>query len=157
VIARSCRRAEGDVQGDVTVYEARRAVPVCADEGGACRASGALQAAFEKLKQKLKAEGLFRPGKETSAAGAKPASPGLVTSPTGAAIRDVLHVVERRNPPWRLSWRRAVSRGRARRESPPLFGLLMSSTRPNGRRRRGLAMEPYLITRGAQLGGFVGL
>ena len=58
---------------------------------------GALQAAFERLKQKLKAEGLFDAGRKR----ALPQFPrriGLVTSPTGAAIRDVLHVIERRNP-----------------------------------------------------------
>jgi exodeoxyribonuclease VII large subunit len=84
------------LQGDVTVYEARgqyqlivRAVEL--------QGLGALQAAFEKLKQKLAAEGLF-------AAGRKRPLPrcvqriGLVTSPTGAAIRDVLHVIQRRNP-----------------------------------------------------------
>src|SRR6266478_9771234 len=58
---------------------------------------GALRVAFEKLKQKLGAEGLFaserkRPSPQF------PQRIGLVTSPTGAAIRDVLHVVERRNP-----------------------------------------------------------
>ena len=58
---------------------------------------GALQVAFEKLKEKLAAEGLFAPER-------KRAIPelvhriGLVTSPTGAAIRDVLHVIERRHP-----------------------------------------------------------
>lgn len=84
------------LQGDVTVYEARgqyqlivRAVEL--------QGVGALQIAFEKLKQKLAAEGLFdqerkRPLPEF------PQRIGLVTSPTGAAIRDVLHVVQRRNP-----------------------------------------------------------
>jgi exodeoxyribonuclease VII large subunit len=84
------------LQGDVTVYEARgqyqlivRAVEL--------QGVGALQIAFEKLKQKLAAEGLFaserkRPLPEY------PQRIGLVTSPTGAAIRDVLHVVQRRNP-----------------------------------------------------------
>jgi exodeoxyribonuclease VII large subunit len=58
---------------------------------------GALQAAFERLKQKLKAEGLFAQERKR----ALPRFPrriGLVTSPTGAAIRDVLHVISRRNP-----------------------------------------------------------
>jgi exodeoxyribonuclease VII large subunit len=59
--------------------------------------AGALQAAFERLKQKLNAEGLF--AKERKRALPRfPQRIGLVTSPTGAAIRDVLHVVERRNP-----------------------------------------------------------
>jgi exodeoxyribonuclease VII large subunit len=58
---------------------------------------GALQAQFERLKQKLAAEGLFAPERKRPL----PKFPnriGLVTSPTGAAIRDVLHVIERRNP-----------------------------------------------------------
>ena len=84
------------LQGDVTVYEARglyqlvvRAVEL--------QGIGALQIQFEKLKQKLAAEGLFaverkRPLPRFSQ------RIGLVTSPTGAAIRDVLHVIQRRHP-----------------------------------------------------------
>jgi exodeoxyribonuclease VII large subunit len=56
---------------------------------------GALQLAFEKLKQKLEAEGLF----ESSRKKPLPKLPrriGVVTSPTGAAIRDILHVLKRR-------------------------------------------------------------
>src|SRR5207245_8012818 len=84
------------LQGQVTVYEPRGQyqLRVTAVE---LQGVGALQAAFEKLKQKLSAEGLFaaerkRPLPEF------PQRIGLVTSPTGAAIRDVLHVVQRRNP-----------------------------------------------------------
>jgi exodeoxyribonuclease VII large subunit len=58
---------------------------------------GALQIAFEKLKQKLAAEGLFAPERKRPLP-KYPQRIGLVTSPTGAAIRDVLHVVQRRNP-----------------------------------------------------------
>jgi exodeoxyribonuclease VII large subunit len=58
---------------------------------------GALQIAFEKLKQKLAAEGLFAPERKRPLP-EYPHRIGLVTSPTGAAIRDVLHVVQRRNP-----------------------------------------------------------
>ena len=84
------------VQGDVTVYEARgqyqlvvRAIEL--------QGVGALQAAFEKLKQRLQAEGLFAPERKRPLP-KYPQRIGLVTSPTGAAIRDVLHVIERRNP-----------------------------------------------------------
>jgi exodeoxyribonuclease VII large subunit len=84
------------LQGDVTVYEARgqyqlivRAVEL--------QGVGALQIAFEKLKQKLVAEGLFAPERKRPLP-KYPQRIGLVTSPTGAAIRDVLHVVQRRNP-----------------------------------------------------------
>jgi exodeoxyribonuclease VII large subunit len=84
------------LQGDVTVYEARgqyqlivRAVEL--------QGVGALQIAFEKLKQKLAAEGLFAPERKRPLP-KYPQRIGIVTSPTGAAIRDVLHVVRRRNP-----------------------------------------------------------
>ena len=84
------------LQGDVTVYEARgqyqlivRAVEL--------QGVGALQIAFEKLKEKLAAEGLFAPERKRPLP-KYPQRIGLVTSPTGAAIRDVLHVVRRRNP-----------------------------------------------------------
>src|SRR5712691_8651367 len=84
------------LQGEVTVYESRGQyqLRVMAVE---LQGIGALQAAFEKLKQKLSAEGLFATERKRRL----PPFPhriGLVTSPTGAAIRDVLHGVERRNP-----------------------------------------------------------
>jgi exodeoxyribonuclease VII large subunit len=84
------------LQGDVTVYEARgqyqlivRAVEL--------QGVGALQVQFEKLKQKLQAEGLFAPERKRPLP-RYPQRIGLVTSPTGAAIRDVLHVIRRRHP-----------------------------------------------------------
>ncbi len=84
------------LQGDVTVYETRGQyqLRVTAVE---LQGVGALQVAFEKLKQKLNAEGLFAPERKRPLP-RYPQRIGLVTSPTGAAIRDVLHVVERRNP-----------------------------------------------------------
>src|SRR6266581_85877 len=84
------------VQGEVTVYEARGQyqLRVTALE---LQGIGALQVAFEKLKQKLKAQGLFAPERKRPLP-RYPQRLGLVTSPTGAAIRDVLHVVKRRNP-----------------------------------------------------------
>lgn len=84
------------LQGDVTVYEARgqyqlivRAVEL--------QGVGALQIQFEKLKQKLAAEGLFAAERKRPLP-RYPQRIGLVTSATGAAIRDVLHVIQRRNP-----------------------------------------------------------
>jgi exodeoxyribonuclease VII large subunit len=83
------------LKGEMTVYEPRGQyqMRVLAVE---LQGVGALQAAFEKLKEKLAAEGLFDLTRK------RPLPPypqriGLVTSPTGAAIRDVLHVVRRRN------------------------------------------------------------
>jgi exodeoxyribonuclease VII large subunit len=84
------------LQGDVTVYEARGQYQLIVREVE-LQGVGALQVQFEKLKQKLQAEGLFAPERKR----ALPRFPqriGLVTSPTGAAIRDVLHVVQRRHP-----------------------------------------------------------
>lgn len=58
---------------------------------------GALQLAFEQLKKKLEAEGLFAAGRKR-ALPALPERIGIVTSPTGAVIQDMLHVLERRCP-----------------------------------------------------------
>lgn len=85
-----------NVQGEVTVYEARGQYQLRVREveiGGV----GALQAAFEKLKQKLNAEGLFAPERKRKLP-RYPRALGIATSPTGAALRDVLHVVQRRFP-----------------------------------------------------------
>ena len=84
------------LQGDVTVYEARGQYQLIVREVE-LQGVGALQVAFEKLKQKLAAEGLFAQERKRPLP-RFPQRIGLVTSPTGAAIRDVLHVIERRNP-----------------------------------------------------------
>ena len=84
------------LQGDVTVYEPRGQYQLRVTKVE-LQGIGALQVAFEKLKQKLKAEGLFAPERKRPLP-RYPQRIGLVTSPTGAAIRDVLHVAERRNP-----------------------------------------------------------
>ncbi|HTY87872.1 MAG TPA: exodeoxyribonuclease VII large subunit [Candidatus Acidoferrum sp.] len=84
------------LQGDLTVYEARGQYQLIV-RSVELQGIGALQIAFEKLKQKLAAEGLFAPERKRPLP-KYPQRVGLVTSPTGAAIRDVLHVVQRRNP-----------------------------------------------------------
>ena len=80
--------------GEITVYEPRGQyqLRVTAVE---LEGVGALQAAFERLKARLQAEGLFASERKRPIP-AFPRRVGLVTSLTGAAIRDVLHVVERR-------------------------------------------------------------
>ena len=93
------RLADGQkilLQGDVTVYEARGQYQLIV-RTVELQGVGALQVAFEKLKAKLAAEGLFA-SERKRALPEYPQRIGLVTSPTGAAIRDVLHVVQRRNP-----------------------------------------------------------
>lgn len=59
--------------------------------------TGALSLAFEQLKNKLAKEGLFDPDKKKSIP-VYPARVGVVTSPTGAAIRDIINVISRRFP-----------------------------------------------------------
>lgn len=82
--------------GEITVYEPRGQyqLRVLSVE---LEGIGALQVAFERLKARLQAEGLFDPQRKRAIA-SFPRRVGLITSPTGAAIRDVLHVVERRFP-----------------------------------------------------------
>lgn len=82
------------VRGRVTVYEPRgeyELIVEALDPVGA----GALRVAFEQLKERLAAEGLF----DESLKRELPLLPrrvGVVTSPTGAAVRDIIRTVERR-------------------------------------------------------------
>ena len=83
------------VRGQVSVYEQRGQMQLVAETMEPVGA-GSLQLAFEQLKEKLKSEGLF----ETTRKRPLPAFPrcvGIVTSPTGAVIRDFLNVVGRRH------------------------------------------------------------
>ncbi|HYG24415.1 MAG TPA: exodeoxyribonuclease VII large subunit [Verrucomicrobiae bacterium] len=84
------------LQGGLTVYEARGQYQLIV-RGLELQGTGALQIAFDKLKQKLAAEGLFAAERKRPLS-RFPQRIGIVTSPTGAAIRDVLHVIQRRNP-----------------------------------------------------------
>jgi exodeoxyribonuclease VII large subunit len=59
--------------------------------------AGALQAAFEQLKARLLAEGLFDPARKKPLPTAV-SHLGVITSPTGAAIHDILTVLRRRSP-----------------------------------------------------------
>ena len=84
------------LQGEVTLFEARGQYQLIVRKVE-LQGQGALQVKFENLKRKLEAEGLFAQERKRPLPDF-PARIGLVTSPTGAAIRDVLHVVSRRNP-----------------------------------------------------------
>src|SRR5256886_6332763 len=84
------------VYGTVTVFEARGQYQLNVQILQA-RGVGLLQVKFEALKRKLDAEGLFAPGRKRPLP-KFPRRIGIVTSPTGAAIRDMLNVLHRRAP-----------------------------------------------------------
>ena len=84
------------VHGKLSLYEPRGNYQIIVDFMEPA-GLGALQAAFEKLKEKLEKEGLFKPERKRKLP-FLPNRIGVVTSPTGAAIRDILKVLGRRNP-----------------------------------------------------------
>ncbi len=90
---------EGDqvvVTASVSLYEARGDYQLIVDAMQSA-GEGALQLAFEELKQRLFKEGLF----DTQHKQPLPAHPkhlGIITSPTGAAVKDIISVLKRRFP-----------------------------------------------------------
>jgi len=80
--------------GRITVYEPRGEYQLVVEKLEP-RGKGALQLAFEQLKEKLRAEGLFDE-KYKKKLPLLPKKIGIVTSPTGAAIRDIFRILERR-------------------------------------------------------------
>jgi exodeoxyribonuclease VII large subunit len=83
------------VRGRITVYEDRGELQISA-EFMEPKGAGALQLAFEQLKARLQAEGLFEASRK------KPIPPlperiGIITSPQGAALRDILNILARRH------------------------------------------------------------
>lgn len=81
--------------GRVTIYEPRGEYQIVVDSIEP-RGIGALQAAFEQLKERLQKEGLFDPSRKKPLP-VLPRRIGIVTSRTGAAIRDILKVL---SGPW---------------------------------------------------------
>ncbi len=98
---RLCRMQPGDggevlLRGRVSLYESRGEFQVIVERMEAA-GEGALRAAYEALKARLAAEGLFAEGRKRPL----PACPrhlAVVSSPSGAALRDVLSVIGRRFP-----------------------------------------------------------
>ncbi len=88
--------AQVQVYGNVSVFEARGQYQLSV-QILQTRGAGLLQAKFEALKRKLEAEGLFDSARKR-ALPKFPARIGIVTSPSGAAIRDMLNVLRRRAP-----------------------------------------------------------
>jgi exodeoxyribonuclease VII large subunit len=88
--------AQVQVYGSVSVFEARGQYQLSV-QIVQTRGAGLLQAKFEALKRKLEAEGLFDATRKR-ALPKFPAHIGIITSPSGAAIRDILNVLRRRAP-----------------------------------------------------------
>jgi exodeoxyribonuclease VII large subunit len=83
------------VRGRVTIYEDRGELQIAA-EYIEPKGAGGLQIAFEQLKAKLEAEGLFA-AERKKAIPALPSRIGIVTSPQAAALRDILNILQRRH------------------------------------------------------------
>lgn len=99
------------VRGRVTVYEPRGNYQIAVESMEPVGA-GALQKAFEQLKAKLRAEGLFDP-KRKRPIPKLPHHVAIVTSPTGAAIQDMMNVLRRRNPLVRITLVPTIVQGEA--------------------------------------------
>ena len=84
------------IRGKVTVYEPRGNYQIACEMMEPVGA-GALQKQFEQLKEKLKLEGLFEAARKKTIP-AFPHQIAIVTSPTGAAIQDILNILKRRAP-----------------------------------------------------------
>jgi exodeoxyribonuclease VII large subunit len=82
-------------RGRVTIYEDRGEMQISA-EYLEPKGAGALQIAFEQLKAKLEAEGLFDAARKKPIP-TLPQRIGIVTSPQGAALRDILNILQRRH------------------------------------------------------------
>lgn len=131
------------LKGDMTVYEARGQYQLLV-RNVELEGLGALQIAFEKLKQRLAGEGLFAPERK------RPLPQfihrlGIVTSPTGAALRDVLHVIERRHPGLEVVLAPCRVQGQgAAREIADAIRLLNQWSEQQG----AAALDVILVTRG---------
>jgi exodeoxyribonuclease VII large subunit len=82
-------------RGRITIYEARGELQLSA-EYLEPKGAGALQVAFEQLKAKLAEEGLFAANRKRPMP-LMPQSIGIVTSPRGAAVQDMLNILKRRH------------------------------------------------------------
>jgi exodeoxyribonuclease VII large subunit len=97
------------IRGRVNVFEARGSLQIVADEIEP-RGLGALQIAFEQLKQRLAAEGLFDRTRKR-AVPFLPRTIGIVTARRGAGLRDIVHVLLDRFPNVHLLVRAAKVQG----------------------------------------------
>jgi exodeoxyribonuclease VII large subunit len=130
------------VHGDISVYEKSGQYQVIVRQIQP-KGLGVLQQAFEELKQRLSREGLFDQARKKPLP-ALPTRIGLITSPTGAAIRDFLNIIGRRFPNIHIVINpvRVQGQGAAEEIASAVdeFNAL--------RERRQLAMDVIIVTRG---------
>lgn len=124
------------VRGRVSLYEARGDFQIIVDALQPA-GEGALRAAFEELKTRLAAEGLFDDvGKDTLPS--LPRHLTIISSASGAALQDVLHVIERRFPALGVTLLPTAVQGAA--AEPQILAALAQASR--------LTTDVVLITRG---------
>ncbi len=125
------------VRGKASIYQQRGELQLILDhleDAG----EGALRRAFEALKRQLEVEGLFAPDRKIPIP-ARPRCIGLITSPQGAAIHDVLTTLQRRNPLLRVIVYSTAVQGR---EAPP--GIVQAIASAQARAE----CDVLLLTRG---------
>ena len=124
--------AEVIATGKITTYPGRSKYQIVIDRMELA-GEGALMALLEKLKAKLASEGLFAPERKKPLP-FLPARIGVVTSPTGAVIRDILHRLEDRCPSYVLVWPVKVQGAGAAEEVAAAvagFDAMSAETRPD--------------------------
>ncbi len=133
------------VRGRITVYEDRGELQISA-EFMEPKGAGALQLAFEQLKARLAAEGLFE-GSRKKPIPALPQRIGIITSLQGAALRDILNILARRHHSANVLIYPAQVQG----DSAPgevMAGLRHFNLEQRPDHRRGSAVEVIIIARG---------
>ena len=142
------------VTGRVTTYPARSSYQLVIEQMEAAGV-GALLAQLERLKEKLRGEDLFEPERKRPLP-ASPAVIGVITSPTGAVIRDILHRIRDRWPAHVLVWpvvvqgdNAAAQVAAAIRGFNSIDGFRRPATagRHHRRARRGLSGGPVAVQR----------
>lgn len=135
-----------NLQGSVTVYEARGQYQLIVTSLE-LQGVGALQAAFEKLKKKLHAEGLFDPARKRPLP-RYPRTVGIVTSRTGAAIRDVVQCIRRRHPGLKLVLANCRVQGQGAAEEVACAIELLNEWSASLKANGALGLDVVLLTRG---------
>jgi exodeoxyribonuclease VII large subunit len=128
------------VRGRLSIYEGRGDYQLIADsmeEAG----DGALRRAFEELKARLQAEGLFDQEKKQEVR-SRYDHIGVVTSPTGAALQDILSVFRRRFPATRITLFPVTVQGSDAVEQ------IVSAIESANRHRHKLDLQALIVSRG---------